>query len=653
MRRVILLLALALPLSVSAQDWPGVAIPTGTCGGDLGGTFPDCTVDDDASDITRLTQAATEVDVIYDTTNNRYCYSTDDDTTCDDQEQIVNPRHVLNVEEFLAGGTDYGAALTSAYAYLRSTLSPTNTGGVIEIPRGDTRNFDSVADFCDETGGATDASGYAPDLAAITVIGRGANLAGQNGTRFVATATLALASARTGTTTLSLTQDDSPTLSYDTITRAAGSFITDGFKHGDLVTINGFSATLDSDEDTAFVDPAKIYVVYSVSELTMVMQGVQGTDAGLTVVAGGGDESVTELTEMLRTCTRKAIFKDFSLDGARLVDLGVHVDSDNAVAQACTAASAPYAACTGLGTASGLSNKTEQGQRFENLEIEDALIANAVVRSATNTMGQADRIVFENVRLIGAESTANTAINLWVDNLQAKPAVVVTDSDLNDPGFANIWVTGGGVNVTRSNFTQGTTASDDCRDGNFAGSVAGTCYAILVGNAALGMPNVNYSALSYNAFDIYESNGIVFSATGGSDTDQISLTMIGNTVNCVTCTAAYSLLTYDNEGGLFVDPTNLFCRQSGATTQPTITLANDDEATRPLQMDWRGRVDACAGGAVAITVNDSVVNGAGRVYQHATDCSAVPAGSINGDMCWERDANTMYMNEVGTMVLLP
>lgn len=127
---LLVLFALSAPALAGDHITSASGTPTGACGGDLGGTFPDCTVDDDASATTLLTQAATEDNLKYEVSSNLYFVDVNQDGVHDAGEKYLANSNIFYPSDYTTGSTTGGIqeAIDAAGA---SAL-----GGVVYIASG-------------------------------------------------------------------------------------------------------------------------------------------------------------------------------------------------------------------------------------------------------------------------------------------------------------------------------------------------------------------------------------------------------------------------------------------------------------------------------------------------------------------------------------
>lgn len=104
------------------------------------------------------------------------------------------------------------------------------------------------------------------------------------GDDYIVLADCAISAYRTGTTATAASQtitaaDDNP----DTLTRTAGSYLTDGFEVGDIVTIAGSASANNA----------------LLMEITALTATVLTTDSALTANSGNADEAITHAGEKI------------------------------------------------------------------------------------------------------------------------------------------------------------------------------------------------------------------------------------------------------------------------------------------------------------------------------------------------------------------
>lgn len=103
------------------------------------------------------------------------------------------------------------------------------------------------------------------------------------GDDYIVLADCAISAYRTGTTATAASQTITAATSGDTLTRAAGSYLTDGFEVGDIVTIAGSAGANNA----------------LLMEITALTATVLTTDSNLTNDTGGGNEQITHAGEVV------------------------------------------------------------------------------------------------------------------------------------------------------------------------------------------------------------------------------------------------------------------------------------------------------------------------------------------------------------------
>lgn len=103
------------------------------------------------------------------------------------------------------------------------------------------------------------------------------------GDDYIVLADCAISAYRTGTTATAASQTITAATSGDTLTRAAGSYLTDGFEVGDIVTIAGSAGANNA----------------LLMEITALTATVLTTDSNLTNDTGGGNEQITHAGEVI------------------------------------------------------------------------------------------------------------------------------------------------------------------------------------------------------------------------------------------------------------------------------------------------------------------------------------------------------------------
>jgi len=103
------------------------------------------------------------------------------------------------------------------------------------------------------------------------------------GDDYIVLADCAISAYRTGTTATAASQTITAATTGDTLTRAAGSYLTDGFEVGDIVTIAGSAGANNA----------------LLMEITALTATVLTTDSNLTNDTGGGNEAITHAGEVV------------------------------------------------------------------------------------------------------------------------------------------------------------------------------------------------------------------------------------------------------------------------------------------------------------------------------------------------------------------
>ena len=103
------------------------------------------------------------------------------------------------------------------------------------------------------------------------------------GDDYIVLADCAISSYRTGTTATAASQTITAATTGDTFTRAAGSYLTDGFEVGDIVTIAGSAGANNA----------------LIMEVTALTATVLTTSSNLTNDTGGGNEVITHMGETI------------------------------------------------------------------------------------------------------------------------------------------------------------------------------------------------------------------------------------------------------------------------------------------------------------------------------------------------------------------
>tara|TARA_R100001510_G_scaffold54572_2_gene57438 strand:+ start:279 stop:860 length:582 start_codon:yes stop_codon:yes gene_type:complete len=103
------------------------------------------------------------------------------------------------------------------------------------------------------------------------------------GDDYIVLADCAISAYRTGTTATAASQTITAATSGDTLTRTAGSYLTDGFEVGDIVTIAGSAGANNA----------------LLMEITALTATVLTTDSNLTNDTGGGNEQITHAGEVV------------------------------------------------------------------------------------------------------------------------------------------------------------------------------------------------------------------------------------------------------------------------------------------------------------------------------------------------------------------
>tara|TARA_S200002703_G_scaffold131074_2_gene118466 strand:+ start:648 stop:1229 length:582 start_codon:yes stop_codon:yes gene_type:complete len=103
------------------------------------------------------------------------------------------------------------------------------------------------------------------------------------GDDYIVLADCAISAYRTGTTATAASQTITAATSGDTLTRTAGSYLTDGFEVGDIVIIAGSASANNA----------------LLMEITALTATVLTTDSNLTNDTGGGNEVITHAGETI------------------------------------------------------------------------------------------------------------------------------------------------------------------------------------------------------------------------------------------------------------------------------------------------------------------------------------------------------------------
>jgi len=290
MRRTIAFLVFCLAASGAfAGEHQVPTNPTGTCGGDLGGTFPDCTVDDDPSATTLLTQAATEDNFKYETSTNRYFVDVNQDGVKDSGEAYVNDAEVIRVENY--------ATLTLALAACPGTLfqgrcllvlpaGSYDIGNIVVGSLTSTTANNSGVHIRGAGAGHVAVSGTVVPYCATTLNYTGAGGAGSisidlRGTRFSSIQDLCIDGNGTLETAIRIVGDNATsTLSQgNTVQNVSITDIT-----GTGVLLTGTGADLNDQVDHVLIDNLRVYTGGAASTPTYCVRQVGGINLALNVV---------------------------------------------------------------------------------------------------------------------------------------------------------------------------------------------------------------------------------------------------------------------------------------------------------------------------------------------------------------------------------
>ena len=513
---------------------------------------------------------------------------------------------------FLAGGSDYGAAVNAAYA---DCLADGNDMCIIQLPRSETLSQSTMIDFCNETG-VTGPTG-------VTLRGHGANRAGASGTLLTASASFRPA-AITGA--MEVVQDvvQGDGVARDEIRCAACDFRGDGLERGTFITTTDFTNA--ANNITSSEVPL---LVWRAETTTLVVESAIAQDAGLVTEGVGGDEDVQPLPPQVFACARNTRIEGIGFSGGTTnADFGVIFWSDNWVDDLCIDLDDPFDYCTGDAVGSGEANPTVIGTFFEDGWVGHHVWGGIFVTS-TNSMGQADATTIRDAEVYSEK------YGIWIDNGQAQPSVLVHNVHINRVRKRGLYVSAGGVDFDHSGIITdpATSCSGDACD--CANDTYGDCWM-----AYIEANNIDNSECRNSVIEVTAGDGWHIHPGNSSNSRKTfafrDCTFLANYDADPT---AIKLLEHDQGGGLVLDGSRFNTTASGVTTAPTVTIASSFDGASPLILDAVPVLTVTgSGGSVAPTffVDDSVQNHGMPVVTHATDCEARTDGT-NGQECIELD----------------
>lgn len=385
-----------------------------------------------------------------------------------------------------------------------------------------------------------------------------------------------------------------------TITRGSGSWLTDGYKRGDLVETTGFSNSANNYPRTGGTEAQSEHMkVYKVTATVLTLESENGSNSALTLTGTGVSGNVRRLQAAIETCGSAAYVEAMTLNMqlSNFADIGVHHRPDITPVVACSAAGVPYALCDGDGTTSGTMSSTggvnggvdklyTYGGRF------------GVALTALEASGQADHYRIKDSHI----HSARTAV--YYDALQAQPGIKIVDSQLEAFTKNGLRLASGSAILDDATIIS---AATDCVNDTF-----GPCHHVymgfynVVGLFMKGKVNIETRA---GTGIFVEPGGSVEAArrtlTFGSD--YISANpVVGTETDMALVNASDACLTVTMNGTRFTsnfDPTNA----------PTITFGNSNQATCPSKItgSWSlantGAAGSCPGGCTPVfTVNNGI-----------------------------------------------
>lgn len=440
-------------------------------------------------------------------------------------------------------GGDIGEKCNAAYAEMIAD----GAGGVLWLPNSASIVQDTPIDFCDESG--------ANQLSPVILKGHGGSV-GSSGSRL--TASSSLRPAAISPTSLAVTAG-AGVGGRDRIT-CVGCDFTTLVDRGDWLTSAGFTQAANN---IARTDGDMPLVVYAIAATFIDVEGYKTIDAELVTESADSDATLQKLVAQVKACSHSFRVEDLSLFGtsSQYADFGVLFSPDNNVNGACTGSEVPYSTCTGVGTGTGI-NPTAISTTIQRVAAHEHAWADIAITS-TNNMGQADNFVIRDSRL------QDSTIGVWMDTIQAHPALYVVNTDIHGFDRTGVLVTSGAAYLESNTII---TESTDCDAETY-----GPCDHVLLENAnTLGLTMVA------NDVEVKAGNGI----------RGLSQTTVGrhfilrdNAINQNDDGATTILVDVEGLCGVIVNDGNKY-RTVGTsvTTAPSVTFSNSNQASCPATL---------------------------------------------------------------------
>lgn len=506
-------------------------------------------------------------------------------------------------------GADIGARCNAAFA----AMVAAGSGGVLWLPNSPSITQDTPIDFCDESG--------SNQLAPVILKGHG-GAAGSSGSRLTASASLRPSAI--SPTSLAVTAN-AGVGGRDRIT-CVGCDFTTLVDRGDWITSAGFTQAANN---IARTDGDMPLVVYAIAATYIDVEGYKIPDAGLVTESADADATLQKLVAQVKACSHAFRVEDLSLFGtsSQFADFGVLFSPDNNVNGACTGSEVPYPTCDGVGTGTGI-NPTAISTTIQRIAAHEHAWADIAITS-TNDMGQADNFVIRDSRL------QDSTIGVWMDTIQAHPALYVVNTDIHGFDRTGVLVTSGAAFLESNTII---TESADCDAETY-----GPCDHVLLEDAnTLGLTMVA------NDVEVKAGSGIrVLSQT----TAGRHVILRDNAINQNDASAVTTLVDVAGLCGVMVNDGNKYRTvATGVTTAPSVTFSNSNQASCPAILSGVSAYFLAAGAGTqspALTVENGIPitvtagsSGASCViFRDSDDAGNTACSYLNGVASCETDTN--------------
>lgn len=523
----------------------------------------------------------------------------------------------LYAEQYIDRAEDLFAAVRQA---IDAATVQGLRGGVVELPRGQFTVTGGKLDLCNEEGRQ-----FNPGW---QIRGQGAGIEGFGGTRIVAGAGFTSAVVSRTNYTVTAGGGDG---GRDIIECVGCDFRAAGITRGSLIETTNFASAGNNYSRTTGKMALK---VYRAETTRLTVEDERSIHAGLVNVTSTTSGSVRLLKPMIEVCGSNSWITDIELDGEGRADMLVHHRPDNTPSVECTAASTPYASCTGAGTGSGLPLVTVNGGVDRVWGYDPTYYG--IASTAPESSGQADHWGVHNSHFWGGVGS------IWYDGLQAQPGFTVEATQMEAfKTFGFRLSSGSGI----LDDTTIISADADCRAGTY-----GQCahvwmsYENVVGLHLKGSNNIEARA----------GSGIHV-VDGGSVPGAIrSLTLDRAVIqaNDTTSPTNFALIHAPN-ACLQVDLGNSYFKSiADPVNPPTVTFGNANQAT--CQSSIIGSAYFFDSGSLGpppvLTINDSIPQ---TVMSSPTTDNAImrsdgTRGAIQGSGASIDDAGNLTANSVNT-----